>query len=137
MLSEQDLQGFKVRGFRCGNLIDGVQSIMYTAVCLFDVRKEPCMFQESPFGGKLDGLTSPDFTTRTKVSVFKPLQSPPHFSTLDRLASFRRSGTQKPPRNSRSSASFLCLICSSSLLGGRPGRRCCWASSSCSSSRSM
>jgi hypothetical protein len=31
----------------------------------FDVKKCAVHVQERPFGGKLDGLISPDFTTRT------------------------------------------------------------------------
>jgi hypothetical protein len=93
--------------------------------------------QERPFGGNVDDLMSALFTTRTKLTVFRPAQSPLHRSSLNRLSSSLNSGTQKPALCSFCSASFRSTIRSSALLVGRPGRRWDLISSSSSSSRAI
>jgi hypothetical protein len=93
--------------------------------------------QDWPLGGKLEGRIVPDSTTRTNVSEFKPAQSPLHFSSFSRPSSSRRSGIQKPARNSRCSESIIWVNLSSSALGGLPFRLCAFKLASSSSSRCM
>lgn len=61
---------------------------------------------DKPLGGKLEGRMAPSLITRMKVRLFKPAQSPLHRSSFRRSSLVRRSGTQKPALNSRSSESI-------------------------------